>query len=179
MNKTALVLCLSLLAAPLAANAQMIDGSSDEAFEKSIKQMVDKLGEEEKEAFSQAMIRMMLERYPPATGADGLAALSFLPKAIEAAPRTMNGVTYEEIRAEMAHGGAGSAEGAAEKERAAEEQRRREANGAAEKERAAAAERRAEAERAEEEQRQARAAERDPLAPPPCRSDGWPRGRKP
>lgn len=134
MNKTAVALCLSLLAAPLAANAQVIDGSSDEAFEKSIMEMTEQIPEPEKDDFKGALLFMMLDRYPPAMGLEGWAAYAMLPQAIEAAPRTMSGVTLQEVRAEMDKIAA----------RTAQEE---------------AAERRAEAERAEAEAERRRAEE--------------------
>ncbi len=76
-----------------------VDGSSKEAYEKSLKAMADQLSQADKEIFSKGLINLMITRYPPAAGAQGLVLMQFTPAAIEAAPTNMNGVTADEIMA--------------------------------------------------------------------------------
>ncbi|WP_143524032.1 S46 family peptidase [Rhizobium rhizosphaerae] len=76
-----------------------VDGSSKENYEKSLKAMADQLSSADKEVFSKGLINLMITRYPPAAGAEGLMLLQFMPQAIEAAPVNMNGVTADEIMA--------------------------------------------------------------------------------
>lgn len=76
-----------------------VDGSSKENYEKSLKAMADQLSAADKEVFSKGLINLMITRYPPAAGAQGLMLLQFMPQAIEAAPVNMNGMTADEIMA--------------------------------------------------------------------------------
>jgi hypothetical protein len=96
------VICmLMMLSLPATAFAQpmKIDGSSKENYEASIKAMADSLSAENKEIFSKGLINLILTRYPPAIGAEGLTLLQFIQPAVEAAHIHMNGVTVEEIMA--------------------------------------------------------------------------------
>lgn len=77
--------------------AQSVDGSSKEAYERSLQKMVDSLREEEKEAWQEGLINLIIERYPPASGVTGFELFALLPAAVEAAPVTMDGVTFVEI----------------------------------------------------------------------------------
>jgi hypothetical protein len=76
-----------------------VDGTSKENYEKSLKAMADQLSAEDKQVFSKGLINLMITRYPPAAGAQGLILLQFMQPAIEAAPVNMNGVTADEIMA--------------------------------------------------------------------------------
>lgn len=76
-----------------------VDGTSKETYEKSLKAMADQLSEGDKQVFSKGLINLMITRYPPAAGAQGLMLLQFMQPAIEAAPVNMNGVTADEIMA--------------------------------------------------------------------------------
>ena len=76
-----------------------VDGSSKEAYERSIKEMADRLSEEDKEIFGRGLMNLIVSRYPPAAGADGLALLQFMRPAVEAAHITLDGVSLEEILA--------------------------------------------------------------------------------
>ncbi|MCQ1779423.1 hypothetical protein NOJ05_19630 [Neorhizobium galegae] len=89
---------LSLSSAAFALTGT-VDGSSKEAYEKSLKGMADQLSPAEKEIFSKGLINLMITRYPPAAGAQGLMLMQFMPAAIEAAPVNMNGVTADGIMA--------------------------------------------------------------------------------
>lgn len=138
MNPRTLTLALALVMTPAALAAQAIDGSSQESYERSMLQFVQDLDEEEKELFAGALFRLVLDRYPPATGSEGFARLAFIQPAMEAAPRLLDGLTFDELRTEM---DAVAQEGRQrEEERAMAERRAAEA--------AAEAERRAEEERA-------------------------------
>ncbi|TAV14720.1 hypothetical protein [Rhizobium ruizarguesonis] len=64
-----------------------------------MKAMADQLSAADKEVFSKGLINLMITRYPPSAGAQGLMLLQFMPQAIEAAPVNMNGVTADEIMA--------------------------------------------------------------------------------
>lgn len=139
MKSGILSAALAFLLMPSALVAQAIDGSSQESYERSMLEFVQDLDEEEKELFAGALFRLVLDRYPPATGSDGFARLAFIQPAMEAAPRLLDGVTFEELRAEMEIVAQQKRQG--EEERAMEERR-----AAAER---AEAERRAEEERAE------------------------------
>ena len=77
----------------------VVDGSSKEAYERSVKAMADELSDEDKEAFGRGLINLIITRYPPATGAEGLAMLQFMQPAVEAAHITLDGVTRDEILA--------------------------------------------------------------------------------
>lgn len=89
---------LSLSSAAFALTGS-VDGSSKEAYEKSLKAMADQLSPADKEIFSKGLINLMITRYPPAAGAQGLMLMQFMSAAIEAAPVNMNGVTADEIMA--------------------------------------------------------------------------------
>jgi hypothetical protein len=76
-----------------------VDGTSKEGYEKSLKAMADQLSAADKEVFSKGLINLIITRYPPAAGAQGLILMQFMQPAIEAAPINMNGVTADEIMA--------------------------------------------------------------------------------
>ena len=54
-----------------AATAQdlTVDGSSQEAYERSAKAMADSLSEADREAFARGLINLIITRYPAAQGA--------------------------------------------------------------------------------------------------------------
>ncbi len=87
----------TILAWPLSAEEMTVDGSSKEAYERSIKAMVDRLPDEDKEAFGRGLINLIITRYPPAQGAEGLAMLQFMEPAMEAAHVTLSGVSRDDI----------------------------------------------------------------------------------
>ncbi len=93
-----LPILLGLSSAALALTG-IVDGTSKETYEKSLKTMADQLSAADKEVFSKGLINLIITRYPPATGAQGLMLLQFMQPAIEASPVNMNGVTADEIMA--------------------------------------------------------------------------------
>lgn len=93
------LLLLMSLAADGSAETLKIDGSSKEAYERSIKAMADSLSGAEKEMFSKGLINLIITRYPPAAGAEGLTLLQFIQPAVESAHIHMDGVAVEEILA--------------------------------------------------------------------------------
>ncbi|ESY72768.1 hypothetical protein X743_14405 [Mesorhizobium sp. LNHC252B00] len=81
------------------ANELTIDGTTKETFAASTKAIADSLSPEEKPIFQAGLLNLIVTRYPPASGATGLALLAFMPQAAEVAHITMNGVTKSEILA--------------------------------------------------------------------------------
>ena len=75
----------------------IVDGTSKESYERSIKAMADQLSPQDKEVFGKGLINLIITKYPPAVGAEGLAMLQFMPQAIESAHINMAGVTADEI----------------------------------------------------------------------------------
>ncbi|GLS33750.1 hypothetical protein SAMN04488498_11974 [Mesorhizobium albiziae] len=79
------------------ADEMKIDGTSKETFAASAAAMTKSLKPDEKEIFRTGFLNLIIYRYPPADGAEGLSALAMMPQALEVAHTTMNGVTMTEI----------------------------------------------------------------------------------
>lgn len=88
---------VALAVAPAWAQGMVIDGTTTETYERSIKAMAGSLGEEDKQHFGKGLLNMMLTEYPAAHGAEGLQLLQFMQPAVEAAHITLDGRTMEEI----------------------------------------------------------------------------------
>lgn len=144
MNFRTLPLVLAIALTPAAVAAQVIDGSSQESYESSLREFVQDLDDLEKELFGGALIRLILDRYPPATGSEGFARLALVEPAMKAAPRLLDGVTFDELRAKMDAVAVEAGARANDEEQATAERRQA---GAEEEARRAAAEDAAEAER--------------------------------
>lgn len=97
MKLTAPAICLLVALPTTPVAAQVVDGSSDQAYEDSIRAMAESLDETQKERFEKGLVRTILDRYPPAAGAEGFQKLMFLDAAIKAAPRTLDGLGIEDI----------------------------------------------------------------------------------
>lgn len=74
-----------------------VDGSSQQAFEDSIAAMTADISPDEQELFSAGLLNLILTEYPPARGLVGLEALMFAEPAVEAAPITLDGYSFEQI----------------------------------------------------------------------------------
>ena len=94
-----LVLSAVMSASVAFAQELVVDGSSKEAFDASMSAMAASLPPEQKKAFADGAMKLILEGYPLAAGLEGPALLQMLPKAMEAAPATLNGVTLSQILA--------------------------------------------------------------------------------
>ncbi len=79
------------------AASGVIDGTTKESYERSLKAIADQLTPEEKEVFSKGLINLILTRYPPAADAKGLMLLQFMGPAVEAAHINMNGLSADDI----------------------------------------------------------------------------------
>jgi hypothetical protein len=88
---------LAVWATAVTAQGMTVDGSSQEAYERSVKAMADSLSEADREAFARGLINLIITRYPAAQGAEGLALLQFMEPAVEAAHITLDGVPMSEI----------------------------------------------------------------------------------
>jgi hypothetical protein len=95
----ALALSIWIAATAALAEPMVVDGISQETYERSIREMADTLSETERETFAKGLVNLILTRYPPAQGAEGFQQLQFMQAAVEAAHISMNGVTREEILA--------------------------------------------------------------------------------
>lgn len=84
MNFRTLPLVFAIAMTPAAVAAQVIDGSSQESYESSVREFVQDLDDLEKELFGGALIRLILDRYPPATGSEGFARLALVEPAMKA-----------------------------------------------------------------------------------------------
>lgn len=83
---------------PQSAQAEMkINGSSQAAFERSVKAMTRNMSKSDKQAFTKGLLNLILTRYPPAAGAKGLQLFAFMGEATKAAHRTMDGVSRSDI----------------------------------------------------------------------------------
>lgn len=87
----------ALWATAVTALGMTVDGSSQEAYERSVKAMADSLSEADREAFARGLINLIITRYPAAQGAEGLAMFQFMEPAVEAAHITLDGVPMSEI----------------------------------------------------------------------------------
>lgn len=94
----ALVLALGFCM-PANAEEMRVDGSSVESYERSVKAMADTLSPEDKRVFGRGLMSLIVTKYPPAQGAEGLLFLQAVTAAMEAAHITMDGVTRSEILA--------------------------------------------------------------------------------
>lgn len=99
MRSTSLLFILLAFAHPVWADEFVVDGSTREAYERSIKSMVESLQDADQELFAKGVLNLILTRYPPAQGAKGLQALLFMQPAVESAHITLDGITREEILA--------------------------------------------------------------------------------
>lgn len=93
----ALTFAWSLIAVVAMADELTIDGTTQETFEASIREMTEGLSDEDAKAFAAGLMNMILTEYPPAKGQEGLSILFFAEEATKAAPRTLNGKTRDEI----------------------------------------------------------------------------------
>lgn len=96
-----MLLVLGLFGWAYSASAQdmTVDGTSKETYERSIKAMAEGMSTEDREAFGRGLINLIVTRYPPAQGAQGLAMIQFMEPAVNAAHITLDGVSREEILA--------------------------------------------------------------------------------
>lgn len=90
-------LALILAATPALADDLTIDGTSQETFEASVREMTEGLSDGDAKAFAAGLMNVILTEYPPAKGQEGLSILFFGEEATKAAPRTLNGKTRDEI----------------------------------------------------------------------------------
>lgn len=79
------------------ADEMTINGTSKETFAASAAAMAESLKPDEKAIYRDGLLNLILTRYPPADGAQGLSLLAMMPQAMEVAHTTMNGVTKTEI----------------------------------------------------------------------------------
>lgn len=86
---------LTLCATPVAA--QTVDGTTVESYERSVRAMVDTLPEADRPVFAKGMMNMIITGYPAAAGVEGLALMSIMPAAVDAAHITLDGVTLKQI----------------------------------------------------------------------------------
>ncbi len=94
---TGIMMALALTSSLALAKEYVVDGSSVEAYERSIKAMADSLNEQDKKDFGRGLLNMILTEYSAAHGATGLSLLQFMGPAIKAAHISMDGHTLEEI----------------------------------------------------------------------------------
>ena len=90
-------LLTAILCSPACADELKIDGTSKETFAKSVGAMAATLSPADKEVFQKGLMNLMVTKYPPAEGAEGLQMLAFMPQAIEVAHVTLNGYTRNQI----------------------------------------------------------------------------------
>lgn len=88
---------LLLFSQPALAQDQVVDGSSTETYERSVKSMVEGMSDEDREAFGRGLMNLIITGYPAAQGAEGLAMLQFMEPAVGAAHITLDGVSRDEI----------------------------------------------------------------------------------
>lgn len=79
------------------AQTSVVDGSSKEAFDRSMMEMSSALSPEDRRTFSEGAMHLILEGYPLTAGLNGFERLTVLPMAMEAAHMILDGVTFEEI----------------------------------------------------------------------------------
>ncbi len=95
--KRLLALMVMLFAYPGNADT-IIDGSSQETFQKSIKEMMESYASSEmKEAFSTALLKKLWAKDPLTANLSGLALMAVIPQAAETMHITLDGVTQSEI----------------------------------------------------------------------------------
>ena len=95
--KRLLALMVMLLAYPGNADT-IIDGSSQETFQKSIKEMIESYASSEmKEAFSTALLKKLWAKDPLTANLSGLALMAVIPQAAETMHITLDGVRQSEI----------------------------------------------------------------------------------
>ncbi|RUV62631.1 hypothetical protein EOA64_11370 [Mesorhizobium sp. M1A.F.Ca.IN.022.02.1.1] len=90
-------LVVGLFVSVATADEMKIDGTSKETFAASAAAMAESLKPDEKEIFQKGLLNLIITRYPPAKGIEGLPLLAMMPQAMEVAHTTMNGVTKDEI----------------------------------------------------------------------------------
>lgn len=91
------ILVAAFVAVAMPALAQTIDGSTVESYERSAKAMIESLPEADRVVFAKGMMNMIITGYPAAAGVEGLALMSIMPAAMEAAHITLDGVTFDQI----------------------------------------------------------------------------------
>lgn len=79
------------------ASAQTVDGSTVESYERSVRAMVETLSEVDRAVFAKGMMNLIVTGYPAAAGVEGLALMSIMPAAVEAAHITLDGKSLEQI----------------------------------------------------------------------------------
>ncbi|MCC3304206.1 hypothetical protein [Sneathiella sp. HT1-7] len=90
-------MALVLISSLALAEEYVVDGTTVETYERSIKAMADSLNEQDKKDFGRGLLNLMLTEYPAARGAKGFQLLQFMQPAVEAAHITLDGRTLEEI----------------------------------------------------------------------------------
>ena len=78
---------------------QKIDGSSKDAFERTAKAIIESLPSNEKKIFQDGMMNIIVTNNSLTSGLKGLDLLAALPRAMETAHITLDGMTKEEILA--------------------------------------------------------------------------------
>lgn len=82
---------------PTVADTQKLDGTSQQAFQQSSKEIAATLSKEDKDLYLKGMIALATQNYPPARGLQGLDRIQILPEALAAAHLTMGGKTANEL----------------------------------------------------------------------------------
>jgi len=121
----ALTFAWSLIAVVAMADDLTIDGTTQETFEASVREMTEGLSDQDAKAFAAGLMNMILTEYPPAKGQEGLSILFFAEEATKAAPRTLDGKTLAEIL-ERGRGLGGSKVAPADDQAASDQERVRE-----------------------------------------------------
>ncbi|MCG8690317.1 MAG: hypothetical protein MI806_03810 [Minwuiales bacterium] len=83
----------------MSAEELRVDGSSKEAYARSIRAMQDSLAPEDREAFDKGLIDLAITRFYPEAVARNRELIHYLQPALDAAPTTLHGVTRAEILA--------------------------------------------------------------------------------
>ena len=72
MRLTSFLFLLLACFHPISAEEFVVDGSTRETYERSIKEMADSFPEKERELFVRGLLDLIFTRYPPVQGAKGL-----------------------------------------------------------------------------------------------------------
>lgn len=99
MRILSLILSAVVTASVACAQELVVDGSSQESFDESMSAMASSLPPEQRKAFADGAMNLILDGYPLAAGLEGPALFQILPKAMENAPAALNGVTLSQILA--------------------------------------------------------------------------------
>jgi hypothetical protein len=116
MRFISILFVLFVVTHPASAEVLVVDGSTRESYERSVKAMAESLPEEDREVFAKGLINLIITRYPPAQGAEGFQVLQFMQPAAAAAHITLDGVTRSEILEKGREIAAKAAERASEKD---------------------------------------------------------------